>query len=365
MLIFIPFDIDLFKKELQQFKNEKHSGEYVGSIGFELEVHVFWDLIEKEIKQQVENKTPDALEAENDVKKTLEKIKYSPAGFSLNKFGLGELLKNAAEPGLDITRLNFFIILNEEKAALEPNGIIIIVIDNGRGFAKSYLNKDVKKLQDMSNVRAIKDPAYVEGKIEDKEVVIERKKTLSNKLNIDNSLGGKGIGLVELAKTVTIYKKDQPSDILGRMLVGNIEDFDKTSFKSLLSNVEDFKLPKQGAVTIVCSPYYSEDLIKVCESSFSKRYKEFITNISFAERAEKNLEPGLSSLSQLSTVTFPPILLMPPNQPTLSAHGIFPKVNFAAPLVEVSNVPHLTHVPRAPLSRERRNKIGIEYLRRK
>jgi hypothetical protein len=349
IIIPISFDLNEFKNDLKIFKKSKHSGSYVDSMDFELSVHTFWNQIEDKIKEHFENKGMDENQIEMKVQKTLQKIKNSPAGFSLNKFGLGEFLKNAAEPELGVNQLQFFIILNEEKAPLAPDGVIMLAIDNGIGFPESYLNKDTEKKQGLANVRVIKDPGYVEGKIENNETMIERKKTISTKSEKEGSFGGKGIGLEELAKAVSLYQKDHPKKILGRMLAGNIDDFNKSSFKSLISETEDFKLPKQGAVIILHSPYYSDELIKSCEDSFSTRYKDFIKNLDLAEKAEKDSEMELDS---------------PPPQQALSVTIVMPKTPRTPFLFNVPKSPGTPTTPRTPLTREARNEKGKQYLRR-
>jgi hypothetical protein len=332
--ISIQYNLAGFKENLEEFKTEKSTGSYVDSIDFELEIMAFWNEIEEKIKQHFENKGMDESNIEAEVQKTVDKIKYSPAGYSINKFGLGEFLKNAAEPGLGVDALNFLIALDEEKNPLDAHGVTIIVIDNGRGYPKDYLNKDTEKKHGMANMRIVKDPGYVEGDRENKSAMMDRKKTVSNKTEKAGSLGGKGIGLVELAKAVSVYNKEDSKNVLGHMLIGNVDDLNKSPSKSLLSEVEDFKLPTRGAVTILYSPYYSNELIQACEDSFSTRYQDIITSKQLSKAAnfdsdsdveEQDSDVSMSiSLAQLSTLPPPPT---PVNKQLTNEPMFFPKVN--------------------------------------
>lgn len=312
----ITLDIDSFKENLNEFneqikiekkeqtkietkeqtetKQTETKASYTESLAFGTqELIPFLAALKKSIKQNLTKtvrKSKDPIETQ--ANKIMEKILCSPAGYSLSHFGLAELLKNAAEPGLTATKLNFIIALDDEKEFLNPRGVTILVIDNGSGFSeKDYLDKDKEKKQEgFSNVHIIKDPGYVEGKLENKLVAKERKKTTSNKEGKLDSFGGRGLGLIELAKAATVYEEKNPTNILGRMLVGNIKELNKSTFKSLTSDIPDFTLPTQGAVTILYSPYYSDQLKESCGNSFSSFYNTHIVGKILGKQSEEKAE---------------------------------------------------------------------------
>jgi hypothetical protein len=308
MIINMTLDLDKYRSFVKEFeikekdeeeKKQKISPDYIKKTRFNYTEspnfmsdigNPFRRLLKEQISDNVkrdlgQDATKEEIKIES--KKIYEKIKRSPAGYNLSKFGLAEYLKNATHDTAKATKLNIILKMDEQASALDPRGLEILVIDNGGGFPKNYLDKDSDKKNNntlLANVRKVKDPGYEEGRVETSVEVIDRKKTISDKQESGEISAGKGLN--ELAKVVSIVVSDKPEKVLGHMLIGNVDDLKKTPYISL-ANEAKFSLPDHGAITYIHSPILDEDSIKKCD--ISTRYREFITDLDFTIQAKKRL----------------------------------------------------------------------------